>query len=648
MLNPGTILQDRYRIFRQLGGGGMGVVYLAEDIRLSGRLCAVKEMSPEQVAVQDRQWATNAFRQEAEILARLQHPGIAAVTDFFPEGGNWYLVMEYVQGQTLSEVLETAPGKRLPEAQALGIFDQLVDVLTFLHTQSPPVVFRDLKPGNVMITPEGKVKLIDFGIARFFKPTQGRDTVNLGTPGYAAPEQYGGQGQSDVRADVYGLGVMLHQMLTGHDPTHTPFRLPPLESLAQGLPPHVAQAVRQATDNDPQARFPSVAHFRATLRASSQTEMLTEGRPPSTAGTPRWVLGLVGAGVVLIVLAVVAVGAFMVLGNKPEPTPTSSRVVARATATDKPVETLTPPPTVVVVVTATPDPDSIPNAAPATVVVVVTATSPPDTLTPTPTEEPDLPSTLTGDDGAEMILIPEGEFIRGSTRDQVDEAVRLCNQGSDNDPCTFDEFANEMPQREITLSAFYIDRTEVTNAQFESCVRAGDCSRPGTGGRQGDYYGNSRYDNYPVINVSWYDADAYCRWADKRLPTEAEWEKVARGEQGNIWPWGDSWDSSRANTDERGPNDLTRVGSYSSGASPYGVLDLSGNVWEWVQDRYDDDYYASAPDTDPPGPSSGSRRVVKGGGWSSFRHYVRAANRGSKPPNDPSVYTGFRCAADLP
>jgi len=202
MLQSGSMLQSRYRILRRIGGGGMGMVYLAEDTRLPGRMCAIKEMSPAQLAPQDRNWAINGFRQEAQMLANLNHPGLTSVTDFIPEAGNWYLVMDYVEGETLQERLKRARGGRLSLDEVLNITRQLCDVLEYLHRQSPSVVFRDLKPGNVMLTPQGEVKLIDFGIARFFKPGQTRDTVNLGTPGYAAPEQYGGLGQSDPRADV--------------------------------------------------------------------------------------------------------------------------------------------------------------------------------------------------------------------------------------------------------------------------------------------------------------------------------------------------------------------------------------------------------------------------------------------------------------
>ena len=169
MLSFGALLQGRYHILRHIGGGGMGDVYLAEDTRLPGRYCALKEMSPATLPASERGWVINAFQQEAQMLAVLRHPGLAPVTDYFTEAGNWYLVMEYIEGVTLENHLQQTPGQRLPLPVALRMADQLCDVLGYLHRQSHPIIFRDLKPGNIMLTPHGDVKLIDFGIARFFK-----------------------------------------------------------------------------------------------------------------------------------------------------------------------------------------------------------------------------------------------------------------------------------------------------------------------------------------------------------------------------------------------------------------------------------------------------------------------------------------------
>lgn len=267
MLETGVILQNRYRVQRRIGGGGMGTVYLADDTRLAGRQCAIKEMSPAQLAPGDRNWAIQAFRQEAQMLANLHHPGLTNVTDFFPEGGNWYLVMEYIQGETLESRLGRVPGARFPLDEALRITRQLCEVLDYLHGQQPPVVFRDLKPGNVMLDEKGQVKLIDFGVARFFKSGRTQDTVNLGTPGYAAPEQYGGMGQTDPRSDIYSLGVLLHQLVTGYNPVSavTPFPLPDPSSLQANLPPHLIEALGRALQLQPHLRYGSVREFCGDL-----------------------------------------------------------------------------------------------------------------------------------------------------------------------------------------------------------------------------------------------------------------------------------------------------------------------------------------------------------------------------------------------
>ncbi len=270
-LSLGIVLQTRYRILRSLGSGGMGDVYLAEDTRLIGRFCAIKGMSPAALPPADRNWAITAFRQEAQMLATLRHRGLTQVADFFAEGGSWYLVMEYVEGLTLEDRLQQAPGSRLPVQEALSIIYQLCDVLDFLHRQNPPVVFRDLKPSNVMLTPHGEVKLIDFGIARFFKPGKAQDTVNLGTPGYAAPEQHGQGGQTDARSDVYSLGVLLHQILTGHDPTTTIFSLPSARSLNPAIPAAGEAVIVRATQMNPAFRFQNVQEFRQALFLATPT-----------------------------------------------------------------------------------------------------------------------------------------------------------------------------------------------------------------------------------------------------------------------------------------------------------------------------------------------------------------------------------------
>jgi serine/threonine-protein kinase len=282
---PLRVLQGRYELQKKLGQGGMGSVYLADDRRLSTVRWAVKEMSDAQLASPlERQSASDAFKHEAELLARLNHPNLPRVTDHFSEDGKNYLVMELVPGQTLLDYVQRS-GLPRPPAEALGLAGQICDVLSYLHRQQPPVIFRDLKPANVMITPEGQLKLVDFGIARIFKQGQAKDTQAYGTVGYSAPEQYG-RGQTDARSDIYSLGALLHQLLTGHDPAATPFRLPPASQLNPAVPAHISAALTRATDNDPEQRFDSVDAFRqALLDADGLVQRQGSGHAAALAAT---------------------------------------------------------------------------------------------------------------------------------------------------------------------------------------------------------------------------------------------------------------------------------------------------------------------------------------------------------------------------
>jgi serine/threonine-protein kinase len=274
-----SVLSGRYVILRRVGKGGMGAVYQAADTRILGKTWAIKEMSDAAITNPlEKQQALAAFRQEALMLARLDHPNLPKVTDHFTEEGKQYLVMDFVEGETLAERLEREGGGPLPADEVLDWARQLCDVLEYLHSQSPPVVFRDLKPGNVMVTPEGTVKLIDFGIARLFKPGKATDTAFFGTAGYAPKEQYG-KGQTDARSDVYALGATVHHLLTGKDPTDHPFDFEDIRQLDWGGPAHVADAVMKALSEDADERWQSVAEMKATLVKQPAPEPKPKPKP---------------------------------------------------------------------------------------------------------------------------------------------------------------------------------------------------------------------------------------------------------------------------------------------------------------------------------------------------------------------------------
>ncbi len=230
-LNPGTSLAGRYLVERMLGGGGMGVVYLARDQRLANRLCAIKEMVDHFIDPQQRLEANDYFAREADTLAQLKHQAIPAITDRFDADNRHYLVMEYVEGRNLEDELGTRNGDPLAEGLVIDVARQLCDVLAYLHNMTPPIVYRDMKPSNVMLTSKGRVVLVDFGIARLFKAA--RKGTMIGTLGFAPPEQY--KGDVDPRSDIYSLAATMHYMLTARDPEKfPPFSFPEAEGAATG------------------------------------------------------------------------------------------------------------------------------------------------------------------------------------------------------------------------------------------------------------------------------------------------------------------------------------------------------------------------------------------------------------------------------
>jgi F-box protein 11 len=228
LLTSAYQLKQRYRIVEKLGQGGFGAIYKVEDMLFNNATRAAKEMGMRGLNTQEVQSAIVAFRNEAQLLASLSHPNLPHIYDHFEEHGRWYLVMDYIAGETLARRLELEPAEKLPIPEVLDIGIQLCTVLGYLHSHQPPIIFRDLKPDNVMMTADNHLYLIDFGIARFFKPGQSKDTMSLGTPGYASPEQYGRM-QTTIRSDIYSLGATLYHLVSGINPGLVPFLFQPLE-----------------------------------------------------------------------------------------------------------------------------------------------------------------------------------------------------------------------------------------------------------------------------------------------------------------------------------------------------------------------------------------------------------------------------------
>lgn len=264
MLPASSFLANRYVIIRKIGQGGMGAVYQVQDTRFPGVFRAVKEMSAASINDPvERQNAIIAFQQEARLLTSLNHPNIPRVIDTFEEMGKHFLVMEYVDGHTLEQELEQR-GQPFDEATVLGWLGQLCSALGYLHGHNPPIIFRDLKTSNIMLDANGKIQLIDFGIARRFTPGKQTDTNKLGTEGYAAPEQYG-KGQTDARSDIYALGVTMHRLLTGFDSATSPFNLPKPTSINRQITPKTEQLVMRALEQDPRKRWQTTSELEAAI-----------------------------------------------------------------------------------------------------------------------------------------------------------------------------------------------------------------------------------------------------------------------------------------------------------------------------------------------------------------------------------------------
>ncbi len=261
------ILKNRYEILSILGRGGMGCVYKVADRRQSGKIFAAKELrAGESMSEEKLAEALAQFQTEARILARLTHPNLPKVYDYFSFPGRYFIIMEYIRGRTLEQLLEVRNGRPFDERLVLSWALQMLRAMHFLSVQKPrPIVFRDLKPSNIMITKEGRVKLIDFGIARFFKEDKREDTYVYGTPGYAAPEQYGA-GQTDSRSDIFSLGATMHHCLTGRNPSENPLDFVDPQRLNPKLSREASNIIMKALDQDREKRFKGALDMKQAVQ----------------------------------------------------------------------------------------------------------------------------------------------------------------------------------------------------------------------------------------------------------------------------------------------------------------------------------------------------------------------------------------------
>ena len=350
-LTPDTVLRDRYRIVELVGRGGMGATYRAEDLRLQGRFCAVKEALPDPDASPDElRQSREQFYQEASTLARLDHPNLPKVSDYFSANDRDYLVMDFVPGHDLKEMLSTAlrEGHPLAERQVLAWADQLCDALAYMHTQDPPVLHRDIKPSNIKITPAGRVKLVDFGLVKTLSPDDQRTITVVqgrGTVQYIPLEQYGGDtGHTDVRSDIYSLGATLYHLLTGQPPLDAkrrflrPRSMQSPRSLNPAISPQTDQAILWSLAMHPDERPSDIYELRAALLApgpvTRTVSRLFDNEAPVTQfiSANRVLLGILGA--LLLIASLVTARPSTIPPPPTTATPTATYAPTEATTPD--------------------------------------------------------------------------------------------------------------------------------------------------------------------------------------------------------------------------------------------------------------------------------------------------------------------------
>ncbi|MFL7894358.1 MAG: serine/threonine protein kinase [Anaerolineales bacterium] len=317
-IEPGVILRDRYKIQRIIGQGGMGSIYLAEDIRLEGRLCALKEVQHESSLSDDTlQQAQEQFLREAQILARLDHPNLPKVSDFFSEGNREYLVMDFVPGEDLRSLMLAARRKNtfLPERDVLNWSNQLADALNYMHGQDPPILHRDIKPSNLKLTPSGIIKLVDFGLVKLLASEEMTITIlqGRGTALYTPLEQYGGDtGHTAVPSDIYAFGATLYHLLTNSPPVEARERFLRPESLIppRQINPQISvrteRAILWALSLHPDERPQTVEDFRSSLmgRANPATQPRQSLVKPSVSDLIRTPVDRILVGFAILMLVV--------------------------------------------------------------------------------------------------------------------------------------------------------------------------------------------------------------------------------------------------------------------------------------------------------------------------------------------------------
>ncbi len=525
------------------------------------------------------------FDREFMALESLNHPNIVRVLDKGVEHGINYFVMEYVDGASFSRWLRR---KKLTFNTKAQILLQAASALDYAHRRG--IVHRDVKPDNILIDRTGKVRIADFGIAQITKsglPLTSITVVSsfMGTADYMAPEQRVNAKAVDHRADIFSFGVMMYEVFTGKLPIGH-FAVP--SQLNPEVSKRMDGIILRALQQNPAERYQSIVELAEDLKRETEASGWKKFKARLSlileTESLKRLITLRALGATSI-LAIIVLSMLWLFS-----------VLGKGPQIEQ---------------TTAPSP-STPTTAPG-----MAGQSPPDQPTDTPPR---------------MIYVPAGEFIMGNES----------------------EFSNESPKRKVYLDAFYIDQYEVTNAEYKEFIDATGHPMPYISALWAEPFNwrNGTYPpgkgDHPVVLVSWNDAAAYAKWAGKRLPTEAEWEKAARGTDGRAWPWGNDWDIGLCNIKESFINSTTPVYLYEKGKSPYGCFNMAGNAMEWTADWYSEKYYARSPTSNPPGPPAGSFKVARGGAWdSNISLYARTGYRHYFSPDKKTPSIGFRCARSV-
>jgi formylglycine-generating enzyme required for sulfatase activity len=602
-----------YEITATLGKGGFGSVFkaLTED----GKDVAIKVLNPQ--ALENKK-VVKKFFHEAMIMAKLEHPHICKLMEFFPDGENYCIVIEYVEGVELKKVLAQQKGL-LPLDIGLKIAKQCLEAFQYAHENG--ILHRDIKPANIMIDTHGNSKIMDFGIAKLGTVASHDTAASMLSVHYTPPERFDPSKEVDVRSDIYALGLVLYEMFAGKrafNATETSQimfchlnEIPePPSTFSENLPTSISDAISKSLEKDPEDRFTDFAEFQRALDpehlaeeaeslsdedmtilfdAADFTEALEPEKLVEIKEKKKKPMALI-ASIIGAIIIIGAAAGYFILKPAPEQAATGDVAVSGKIA----------PPA-------------------------------PEFFKPTEVKHPQ--------EGAAMMMIPAGEFTMGS-----------------------DKYSAEQPVQKIFLDQYYIDKYLVTNAQYQKFVEANgyetDAEKAGAGmvriGRRWKKVPEANWktpdglssidgrEDSPVSQVSYNDALSYCKWAGKDLPTEAQWEKAARGPEANEYPWGNEEpDTTTANFDNL-VGTVTPVDKFEKGKSYYGVYDMAGNVYQWTKDWYAKGVQRNAKN--PTGPESGKERVIKGGSFIEGVESLRSPNRDRYPENYSSFLFGFRCA----